>query len=58
MSFAQTLERLQKSVDDRQPGVNAAFAYVRRRDLRELLQHFNRLDAEARARHRSEHPEV
>lgn len=58
MSFSKTLERLQKAVDNRQNGVGAAFALVRRRDLLELLQRFNSLDNEARARHRAEHPEV
>jgi hypothetical protein len=48
LTFHNTLRRLRAAAEERQPGVPEAIRHVRRDDLRELLHHFDRLDAEAR----------
>lgn len=51
MAFAQEIERLRQAAYNRQEGVPEEKCYVWRRDLRELLFHFDRLDSEARNRY-------
>jgi len=48
MNFAEALKRLDAVVTGRQPGEQAETCRVRRQDLRELLHHFRRLDADVR----------
>lgn len=51
MSFADVLQRLTRAVEEHQPGTSYRSTSVQKADLRELLHHFNRLDAEARQRY-------
>lgn len=50
MIFAHCLARLRDAADTRAQGIDRDKVLVNRADLRELLHHFDRLDAEARAR--------
>ncbi|UIF90919.1 hypothetical protein [Cupriavidus sp. UYPR2.512] len=53
MNFAEALGRLRAALSDPRSGRDNTL--VRRLDLRELLHHFDRLDAEARAAHDATH---
>jgi transposase len=57
MSFANALKRLDAVIMNRQPGEQAETCRVRRQDLRELLHHFRRLDAEVREHHANPSPQ-
>lgn len=46
------LERLQASINQRQAGIPLEKIRVNRKDVKELLYHFDRLDQEARERYR------
>lgn len=48
MSFHQQLKRLRDAAGNRQEGVHPDKAYVERRDLKELIYHFDRIDGELR----------
>lgn len=48
MSFASMLDHLRDAANTRQKGVSPDMCYVRREALRELIYHFDRLDAEVR----------
>lgn len=48
MSFHEQLKRLRDAAENRQEGVNPDNAYVKRRDLKELIYHFDRIDRELR----------
>lgn len=50
MSFAYTLARLREAATQGQRGMPPGEVVVRRRDLLELLDDFDRLDAEVRRR--------
>jgi hypothetical protein len=51
MSFAESLQRLRHAAAEGSRGIKEDDCIVRRTDLRELLNHFGRLDVEARAVH-------
>jgi hypothetical protein len=49
MSFKERLTQLKEAASIRQPGRRVDLALVRRKDLAELIYHFDRLDQEVRA---------
>lgn len=55
MRFHEQLERLRDAAINGQPGMKGDLVVVNRRDLRELIHHFDRLDEEARAAHAAKH---
>lgn len=57
MSFANRLKRLRDAVENPPPGFANGKTVVYRRDLADLLHHFERLDNEARERHYVENRE-
>ncbi|GMB00413.1 hypothetical protein [Pelosinus sp. IPA-1] len=54
MSFKEQLNRLKEAALMRQPGRRVDLALVYRKDLTELIYHFDRLDQEERARYKPE----
>ncbi|SMC63787.1 hypothetical protein [Sporomusa malonica] len=48
-NFAKQLARLREAANNRRRGIQQDTAYVDRRDLQELIYHFDRIDAEIRA---------
>ncbi|TWH49610.1 hypothetical protein [Sporomusa sp. KB1] len=48
MSFSKQLARLREAAANRQEGVRQDKAYVDRKDLQELIYHFDRIDTEIR----------
>lgn len=53
MTFARSLERLRRAATVGMPGCPPGATTVDVRDLREMLHHFDRIDAELRAIHQS-----